>query len=113
MISTEISFSGQDIADFMTTAFEGGSNYWISSVDYQGKSKTNPWYADGDFWMKDPVVRIVTDDLDQPVINIQAGLDLMAKEYPTPLADLMTGDYDAETADILLQLSCFGEVRYG
>ncbi|MFN4091618.1 MAG: hypothetical protein ACK4FG_01825 [Brevundimonas sp.] len=109
----QVGFHGQDIANFMVTAFEGGSNYWIESVEYQGESKTSPWYADPNYWSDEyAVVTIQTVDDEQVSPNIQAGLNLMADYHPTPLADLMTGDYDAETADIFLQLSCFGEVRY-
>ena len=41
------------------------------------------------------------------------GLQLMAQEWSKTFSELMTGYYDADTGDILIQLCVFGEVKYG
>ena len=45
--------------------------------------------------------------------SIRAGLQVMAQEYPKHFADIMTGVFDSETGDVLLQCSIFGAVIYG
>jgi len=40
------------------------------------------------------------------------GMRLMADKYKWHFSDLMTGDDDAVTADVWLQLSLFGDVLY-
>jgi hypothetical protein len=45
--------------------------------------------------------------------SLQRGLDLIAKDYPKHLADILKDNCDAETSDIFFQLSVMGEVVYG
>jgi hypothetical protein len=45
--------------------------------------------------------------------KLQAALIHLAERRPTDLAALLSGNYDGETGDILLQLMAFGEVRFG
>jgi len=40
-------------------------------------------------------------------------LSQMAHKAPKHFADLMAGDGDATTADVLVQLACFEGVKYG
>ena len=44
--------------------------------------------------------------------QLQAGLVLMAKEHPRFFGDLNNGDIDDENADVLIQLSLFGSLKY-
>lgn len=44
---------------------------------------------------------------------IMNGLPLMAAQFPARFSELLNEDDDAETADVLLQLSLFGELVYG
>jgi hypothetical protein len=49
--------------------------------------------------------------LDLPAMR--RGLQLMAEKYPHHWRDFQTGNDDAATGDVFLQLSLFGEVVYG
>jgi len=45
--------------------------------------------------------------------TLKKGLQRMATEYPKHFADIVNDNDDADTADVLLQLSTLGELRYG
>ena len=45
--------------------------------------------------------------------DIKKGLELMRDEYPHHFADLVSGNDDAITGDVFLQLATFGELIYG
>lgn len=45
--------------------------------------------------------------------GIEKGLVIMSEKFPKYFTDLMTGDYDNDTADCLLQCSTLGDVVYG
>ncbi len=46
-------------------------------------------------------------------LNIQKGLDLMGKNYPMDLSNLVMDNADAATGDVLVQLAAFGKLVYG
>jgi hypothetical protein len=112
------------IKDLLTSAFEGGSNYWIEEAERVGEAqdrKQAPYLCDAPF-VKDGYVRI-KDEGDAINHNggwfninpqtIKEGLEKMAAKYPKAWADFMNENDDAETADIFLQCCCFGEAIYG
>lgn len=45
--------------------------------------------------------------------TLKKGLERMGSEYPKHYADVVNENDDADTADVLLQLSTIGELRYG
>lgn len=45
--------------------------------------------------------------------TLAKGLQLMARKYPKHFSDIINDNDDADTADILLQLSTIGELKYG
>ncbi len=45
--------------------------------------------------------------------NIERGIEILEKDYPDYYSDVLTEDYDAESADIFFQLAVMGEVVYG
>lgn len=45
--------------------------------------------------------------------RLRRGMQLMAIKYPRHFADYLAENDDAETADVLVQLACFGELIYG
>ena len=45
--------------------------------------------------------------------SLRRGLDIMKDKYPHSYLDLKEENYDAYTADILVQCSLFGELVYG
>lgn len=121
------------LASTLTTAVEGGINYWSSVEDYRwgypdlGHSDGRPW-AKGD--QAYASVKVWAEDGDDET-PFEVNLDTIAKgwglfmdmtwnrDYLQRDAKLANrtngadGDYDSDVADIVLQLGIFGEVVYG
>ena len=123
-VKTTKKISIQIIKDMIVTAIEGGSNYWAyfkfpeNWKEKYGSYENIP-FEDGNI----EVIDIETDDV-VGVLNIatiQIGLNLMGlykdvkgKEVPERhFNNLTSGNFDAETADVFLQLSVMGEIVYG
>lgn len=107
----------QRLEDLLVTAFEGGSNYWISKVRWKS-AKRDAYEAAFD----DGVSIYISAERGDPrsgekyrlnLSNMRRGLQLMADKYPRHMADILAENDDATTADVFLQLSLFGEVVYG
>lgn len=111
--------SPKDIADLIVTAFEGGSNYWIDSVPlHEGPETTEtPWYSDPAFYDGPFRIEILEQDEETPKIldpeRIQIGLDLLGSQHAMTLGAILDENYDADDADVFLQLCLLGEVVYG
>lgn len=45
--------------------------------------------------------------------SLQRGLTIMGEKYPRHMADMLSEDDDAITADVLVQCAVFGEVVFG
>lgn len=118
------------IIDLLTTAIEGGSTYWCEGI-YQTAGFTpekgkGPWYACPEqMAAKDFVIQVVEQEAHDDSGNIIhivnrdkmiKALELMGN-YGTPkgfhLRDVIEENWDAETADVWLQMAAFGEVVYG
>ncbi|MGQ7794456.1 hypothetical protein ACUN0C_18780 [Faunimonas sp. B44] len=103
----------QEVADLMITAIEGGSTYWLESCYLQvGTTTEKPWYADPDLYRQDFTLRLEFDgEVDVLTKNkLEKAEGLMPRER---LGRVLCGEYDAEDADVFLQLALFGEVVYG
>lgn len=128
-IQTEIEITDQQISDLIVTAVEGGSNYWYMIAGYQ-----EPEVIDFrcDTFCEDekphriydwPLCRggaVIFEDIEGEykdlLLNresIRKGLTLMAEHHNRRFASVMDGNYDAEDADVFLQLCLFGEVIFG
>lgn len=116
----------QRVSDLLVTAFEGGSNYWFwidgyvrpdddeeqglikalgvgPSYSYFPLSRTggvliseNEDFESGETWMLDEEA-------------VRRGIDLLFQSYPKAAHDVISEDFDADTADLFLQLALFGE----
>lgn len=119
-----LTVSVERIKDMLTTAFEGGSNYWIECAERIGEAQDHekaPFLCDAPF-VKDGGLRI-KDEGDAINHNggwfninpqtIKEGLEKMAAKYPKAWADFMNENDDAGTADTFVQCICFGEEVYG
>jgi hypothetical protein len=125
----ETAISSEMIADMVIGAFEGGITYWCAKarpvepcedcVTYQDKS---PWYARAALYENDFKIRIVqhdehkegagTDVFMTPA-SVQQGLSTMATKYPEHFSDMLTGNWDATTADVFVQCCVFNDLIYG
>lgn len=102
----------EQVADALVAAFEGGSNYWIESVDHY------PYNLQSKLCL--PVV-IEVDEGGSYTLDMEAiqyGLEKMARLYPKYFNDefpIDCEDYsgDANSSDAFLQYCLFGELVYG
>lgn len=135
-LEISIPISKQAIASLLTSAFEGGANYWymIEEVNVPEPSD-QVRYLDGDdaggkFWnlydgplckggslrISDEVGRGPGDKARVETLSletIQRGLDALQAKYPAQMGNFLSGNYDANTGDVFLQCCLFGEVVYG
>ncbi|MFV2014787.1 MAG: hypothetical protein ACC656_05130 [Candidatus Heimdallarchaeota archaeon] len=114
----------QNVDDQLTTALEGGSNYWYSIVDTQisspkeFKRNENIHYEFLDKVYQGATLEIqdIENNTRLGVLNIhtiQHGLEIMQKQYPTHFANLIEETGDAETADVFFQLCIMNKIVYG
>jgi hypothetical protein len=123
-VKASVRIPNQKIMDLITTAIEGGSNYWAKfkfpnnyKDNYQSYEQIP--FQGGNIEVYD----IETDELLGYLnsASIKVGLQLMAdrkdlkgKEVPARhFKALATDNEDAETADVFMQLSVMGEIVYG
>lgn len=141
MATVEHEFTEQEIWYQIVGAFEGGSNYWIESVDEQTpkdykriKPSEMPWMAMKDieyhtetktyaYTSQLPVLggSFTIQEMDgynhnpNPINHetIKAGLAIMAEKAPKHFHDMIEETGDAITSDVFLQMCAFGEIIYG
>jgi hypothetical protein len=93
------------ISDMMVTAFEGGSNHWISKARAPSYPDPTGYYEITDVEGDTHVVTLAV---------LKRGFILMAEQFPSShWGDFLEENEDADTADVWLQLCVFQEVRYG
>jgi hypothetical protein len=125
----EFTFNIKDaiINDQLCTAMEGGSNYWymIGDIDRKHfvKGDTIPdniarsIIADKDFYLE--VYDVESDEHEPELLgkvsydSIVKAFSILSKEYPQTLANILSGDFDADDSDVWFQLATMGEVVYG
>jgi hypothetical protein len=130
-ITVQTVINEERVKHLLCSAFEGGSNYWIDSIDY----KFGPGFVYEDFKEGGrlnsgeyfhpsqliPLIEgcavVVTDEDDKQHTldraSIQKGLELMAAQKPRDFADMMEENGDQTTADTFLQFALFGKLIYG
>lgn len=112
------------IADWLITAFEGGSNYWISHIEYSdpelayeasAQHENIAAYACPEYWVGGGCITIYVDEpgFEEKTINLETLAEAARKVRPVIFARLENGTYDADDADIVLQYAMFDEVVFG
>jgi hypothetical protein len=108
VLTVQIAVSDEFLGDLLTTAVEGGINYWagVESLDRDDDLRVT--------WIR---LRDLVDDRPCGVVTrshmfdgLQRFCDAYRGDVPAKLDD---GDFDAEDCDVMLQLGVFGEVVYG
>jgi len=112
----------QRLQDLLTSAFEGGSNYWyqIDAFNYpegQTKESLKIEFPHVELPFKGGSLTISSGG-DMPVKTldraaIEKGLDVMAQKYPRDYADFLAENDDANTGDAFLQCCLYGELIFG
>lgn len=125
-----VTISEKDISYLLISALEGACRYWGSTrsvTKYTGATppkRDEAWYADekvldGGFTCKveydDPKLEEGNGKGRKTVTlaDIQNGLTLMVKNSPKIFAEIISGNGDADTADVFWQYVVLGEVIYG
>lgn len=135
--TVNIEVPAEHIADWVTSAFEGGSNYWIELVDNTHRSCKNVrkvvsdkyinFYCHKELYeMPDWQMNITISE--GPIVEdgpttfifdaaaVQRGLNWLAKNRPAKLGELMDMDaclWDADDADCFLQACLFEDIVFG
>jgi len=129
-------FEEEDLWDLMVTAFEGGSNYWIGTVNMSVETRKLHSLFANEFsntvtswrWYHQvPFVLAGTSgykghelEMDTPagkyyltITKLFEGLENMHEESPRHYKDFIEENWDAITADVFLQYALFGKVIFG
>jgi hypothetical protein len=117
------------VADMVIGAFEGGITYWCAKArpvepceDCVTYEDGCPWYAKPSLYENDFKIRLQqheehTKDAGVDVFmtpaSVQQGLSTMAEKYPEHFSDMISGNWDAATADVFVQLCVFNDIIYG
>lgn len=123
MITFTVKFEkDEDLKSLLCSAFEGGSNYWIDSVELSKKpSKSYDWLHEVPFDTKGELKIALSKEGKGSLIEfhflnlskIQKGIEIMHNKYPRHYADFISENADAITADVFLQCCLFGETIFG
>jgi hypothetical protein len=118
----------QFLSDVMTTAVEGGINYWASVSDYRWDAPFDQQgvtvYDHSGDELPPEGKRVTPEDIASAISKMRANKDgLFAWAHRSEsywvqfwLADRTNGedgDYDAGIADCILQVAVFGDVIFG
>ena len=104
------------VDDMITTAFEGGVNYWCDSVKVVKETSFEEPNYDG--FASQQLTRhneLLIHDMEEDIwlrltlSNFMTGLQKAVDKRGTNLLE----DFDAEDADVIVQLAVFGDIVYG
>lgn len=132
-VTIEVEITDGMIYNLLCCALEGGSNYWYQIKGYKEpahpmpnemggqifKHLDYPTSPDGGLYIYDSVDGEgggIFDEKHTFLLDKKAlehGIELMAREYPERLKEVLEENEDADTGDLFLQLCVFGEVIYG
>lgn len=107
------------LADLIVTAFEGGSNHWLNSAERVSLHTTSkiPWYSDAAFYQGDWHITLRVDDEPEPYHldprAVREAWDHLRADFPDRAQSILDESYDADDADVFLQLAVFNDVVYG
>lgn len=121
-IKTTIELESQLIDDMVCTALEGGSTYWMAAAkpkdgDFRGCEYAHAVpMAGGTLLISHEGIN--KGDPDKMVSrltqhNLKDGMQLLADQCPKHFSNILEENWDADTADALVQLAVFGEVVFG
>ena len=107
--------------DLLCAAFEGGIGYWAEIKGLEGEEIRHKYsfqlpVRGGAVIFGDSTGEGFPEGFEAPRLDRQAlerGLELMAKNCPSYMADFVNENEDAITGDVFVQLCVFGEVVFG
>lgn len=112
-----MAYTTHDLKNVLIVAFEGGSNYWIEGVKWNGYEA----FEKGD------KIEIHAEEMGKYELDIKKlrkGVSMFRKCWEDPnykginykgwkWESLNSGSYDADDCDAMLQFALFGEIVYG
>jgi hypothetical protein len=102
-MNSMISVPDRTVIDTLISAIEGGIYYWCSAAMLSAPDPLRARFQEAD---GGAVFEFATADWPRIVA-------LMATKEPRHYANMVCERGDAETGDVLVQLACFGELKYG
>ena len=107
--------TNQIIADQVTAAVEGGSDYWIERLTYlKGKDLLErPAYADPQYYEWEGDWFEIQDEDGCYKLNAETAQRGFNRLPSKRLVRILNQDADAEDADVWLQLALLGDIVYG
>lgn len=121
-VNVTLAVDSERINDLLTSALEGGSNYWyLLDTDKSSLNGEEFW---GDAPMHGGHLHIELADPDEGPINnrtewtvdrdaCERAIRIMAEKFPRHFTNWYNENDDAETGDVFLQLACFGDIIFG
>lgn len=116
-VTRQVELTRKNLCDLFCTAFEGGSNYWCSYVEYIGpkdpEEKGVVWWGSKNLYDETFKIQLI-DGEDEKTYTVD--WDMVQKGFaklPYWLMARLLDDYDAGDADVMLQYIVFGEEVYG
>jgi hypothetical protein len=116
-------FNNEQITNLIITALEGGSNYWCNILISDVSKKEGKSFSERvafDVLESKNLIPIYDSEADSDDMigelsleNIKSGIALLKENYGDHYARVFNESYDAETADIFLQLVTLKEIVYG
>jgi hypothetical protein len=128
MLTVQTQISDERLKNLLCSALEGGSNYWYNILKYviadnadqstiEFKHIDLPFIEGCGVMISDIEAEEDEEGAFEPVLlnreAMQKGLQIMADKYNWHFQNFMTENDDAETGDVFLQCSLFGEIVFG
>lgn len=129
-IKATVELTDKRMADLLCCGMEGGIGYWARIVDYVEPEEVwegKDWeHERGVYkhihWPMSKGGAVIFCDAEDPDEKpcwrldrkkMEAGLQLMAEQYPRHFANFINENEDAETGDVFVQLAVLKELVYG
>jgi hypothetical protein len=106
----------EDIDNVLTTALEGGINYWTSTPVKVPEWPEGASYASEVVAKNKPIFIYDADEEEWLELNLEkilTGIKMFLSERDLACDYLQNGDYDAGDADLMVQYALFGKIVYG
>lgn len=112
-VKIEIEVTPQQICDLFISAVEGGCVYWCDQMDFVQRGKSASYQEASSFEGGDWHVVVHAGDEDETFLVTPGSLTKAFERNVHRTQELISGYYDAEDADVLIQWAAFGEIVYG
>ena len=115
---TTITERDETAKDIFTTAIEGGVNYWLGVDQYKWVDLDLDYFATGTLVEENTPVRIDRNVIRKGIrVAYEKRSEIGNLYVRRAICDLQWGnyddlDYDADVADIVVQMGLFGEIVY-